>query len=57
LPLSARRVAATTLLTGVVAVIALAAALIIGSGGYKVTVASFCLFGPVFGAAPPFARS
>ena len=45
--------AATTLLAGVLAVIALATALMIGSGGYTVMVASFCLFGLVFGAALP----
>jgi len=53
LPLLARRVRATTLLAGVVAVIAVSAALMINGDGYAQMVLSFALFGLVFGAALP----
>jgi MFS family permease len=48
-----RRVHATTLLAGVIGVIATSAALMIGGASYAQMVLSFGLFGLVFGAALP----
>jgi predicted MFS family arabinose efflux permease len=53
LPLLSRRVSATSLLAGVVAVIAASTALMIGGDSYAQMVLSFALFGLVFGAALP----
>jgi predicted MFS family arabinose efflux permease len=53
LPLLSRRVAATTLLAGVMALIAASTALMITGDGYAQMVLSFALFGLVFGAALP----
>jgi MFS family permease len=53
LPMLSRRVHATTLLAGVIAVIAASAALMIGGASYAQMVVSFGLFGLVFGAALP----
>jgi MFS family permease len=53
LPLLARRMRATTVLAFVLAVLAVSAALMIGGSAYWQLVASFVLFGLVFGAALP----
>jgi MFS family permease len=53
LPLLSERAAPTTLLAGVIGVIAVSAALMIGGAGYGQMVLSFALFGLVFGAALP----
>jgi predicted MFS family arabinose efflux permease len=53
LPMLSRRVHATTLLAGVLAVIALSAALMIGGGSYAQLVLSFTLFGLEIGAVLP----
>lgn len=53
LPLLARRLPATTLLAGVIAMIAASTALMISGDSYATMVASFALFGLVFGAALP----
>lgn len=53
LPMLSRRVHATTLLAGVIGVIAIAVALMIGGASYAQMVASFGLSGLVLGAALP----
>jgi predicted MFS family arabinose efflux permease len=53
LPLLSARARATTLLAGVIGVIAISAALMIGGDSYGQMVLSFALFGLVFGAALP----
>jgi MFS family permease len=53
LPMLARRVRATAILAGVLAVLAVSAGLMIGGDGYGRMVLSFALFGLVFGAALP----
>jgi len=53
LPMLSSRTRPTTLLAGVIGVIAVSAALMIGGAGYSQLVLSFALFGLVFGAALP----
>ena len=53
LPMLTRRAPATAILAGVLGVLAVSTALMIGAAGYGQMVLSFVLFGLVFGAALP----